>query len=103
MASSAQLRANRDNAKKSTGPRTIAGKSVSSRNATKHGLFSKHFFAGAEEQEKFEEAWEDLRENLRPVGPIEEGLVERLAICMLRQRRLTTAEGAMTRLNLRGD
>ncbi len=38
MRVSARVRANRANAKKSTGPRTKLGKSASSRNATKHGL-----------------------------------------------------------------
>jgi hypothetical protein len=38
--SEARLRANRENAKKSTGPRTAHGKGYSSRNATKHGLLS---------------------------------------------------------------
>ena len=103
MASQAQIRANRANAKKSTGPRTINGKGVSSRNATKHGLFSKHLFADAEEQEAFQVLWDNLRDDLRPAGPIEEGLVERIAINMWRQRRLNTAEGAMTRLNVRVD
>jgi hypothetical protein len=38
MASSAQLRANRSNAKKSSGPKTAGGRRVSSRNATRHGI-----------------------------------------------------------------
>ena len=38
MASPAQLRANRANAQKSTGPRTDAGKAASRGNALKHGL-----------------------------------------------------------------
>jgi hypothetical protein len=38
MASERQIAANRRNAKKSTGPRTLAGKQRSSRNALKHGL-----------------------------------------------------------------
>jgi hypothetical protein len=38
MASEKQLRANRKNAKKSTGPRTAAGRLNSSRNALRHGL-----------------------------------------------------------------
>lgn len=38
MASDRQIRANRLNARKSTGPRTFAGKERSSRNAHKHGL-----------------------------------------------------------------
>ena len=38
MASKRQIEANRANAAKSTGPRTNAGKTVSSRNAYRHGL-----------------------------------------------------------------
>ena len=38
MTSSAQLTANRRNAKRSTGPRTLAGKNRVSRNALRHGL-----------------------------------------------------------------
>ena len=36
--SEAKLRANRENAKKSTGPKTVRGKAYSRRNALKHGL-----------------------------------------------------------------
>ncbi len=38
MSSERQVAANRANAKRSTGPRTLAGKSRSSRNAYQHGL-----------------------------------------------------------------
>jgi hypothetical protein len=38
MATEKQIMANRRNAKRSTGPRTAAGKSISSRNAFRHGL-----------------------------------------------------------------
>jgi hypothetical protein len=38
MATERQIAANRANAKKSTGPRTAAGRSKSSRNALRHGL-----------------------------------------------------------------
>ena len=38
MASDKQIAANRANAKKSTGPRTAAGRAKSSRNAYRHGL-----------------------------------------------------------------
>lgn len=38
MATEKQLAANRTNAKRSTGPRTLAGKMKSSRNAFRHGL-----------------------------------------------------------------
>src|SRR5271157_5061075 len=36
-----RLRANRENAKKSTGPQTARGKAYSRRNALKHGLLAK--------------------------------------------------------------
>jgi hypothetical protein len=38
MASEKQIAANRANAKRSTGPKTVAGKMASSRNAYRHGL-----------------------------------------------------------------
>lgn len=38
MASKRQIEANEANAKRSTGPRTVAGKGTSSRNARRHGL-----------------------------------------------------------------
>jgi hypothetical protein len=38
MATEKQIRANRENAKRSTGPKTAAGRIKSSRNALRHGL-----------------------------------------------------------------
>ncbi len=38
MSSEQLLRVNRENARKSTGPKTCAGKKKSSRNAVRHGL-----------------------------------------------------------------
>lgn len=40
--SQAKIEANRRNAKKSTGPKTAAGRTISSWNSTRHGLLSKH-------------------------------------------------------------
>ena len=40
MSTQAQTKANRQNSKKSTGPRTAEGKAVVSKNAVKHGLFA---------------------------------------------------------------
>ena len=40
MTSERQMKANRENVKKTTGPRTRNGKSRSSKNALKHGLLA---------------------------------------------------------------
>jgi hypothetical protein len=54
MASERQIAANRRNAKKSSGPRSAAGKDRSSNNAYRHGLFSRRARAAvAEETEAF--------------------------------------------------
>ena len=46
MASEKQIRANRENAKRSTGPRTAAGRMKSSQNALRHGLSLKLYIDG---------------------------------------------------------
>jgi hypothetical protein len=42
MASDAKTQANRRNAKRSTGPKTAAGKEISRRNAVKHGVLAEY-------------------------------------------------------------
>ncbi len=59
----AQVLANRANAKLSTGPKTEAGKDKSSRNATTHGFYSKAFIVSDAERADFE----TLRDSLH--GP----------------------------------
>jgi hypothetical protein len=59
MASQKQLRANRENAKKSTGPKTATGRAKSSRNAFRHGL-SRPLALNAETAEKAR-AWPPSR------------------------------------------
>ena len=49
MASLKQITANRNNAKKSTGPTTDIGKSKVSLNAIKHGLYAEHHIAVGED------------------------------------------------------
>ena len=54
MASVAQIRANRLNAQKSTGPRTAEGKAAASQNAAKHGLLAEQVVIKGEDPAEFE-------------------------------------------------
>src|SRR6202035_3284326 len=55
-------------AQRSTGPRTKAGKAVSSRNSTTHGCCSKQLIIEGESQEEFDELLADWMEDYRPRG-----------------------------------
>ena len=90
---------NRKNARKSTGPRSLSGKAVVSRNARKHGLLSRHLIVEGESQEEFSELLNLLMEEFQPVGMVEHALVERVGIALWRQRRLVRAESAEVSLN----
>ena len=84
---------------KALGPRTQQGKQKSSRNATKHGVFSKVIVLSYESRAEYEELLAGLRETLQPEGALEELLVEKLATTVWRQRRLLLAESAEIRKN----
>jgi hypothetical protein len=96
--------ANRENAKKSTGPRTKRGKAYSRRNAIKHGLFARHFMDFVLQNEswsEYEELLAGLRADYNPVGAAEELEVERIAQCWWRLMRANRYENAAKRLAIR--
>jgi hypothetical protein len=78
MASDRQTRANQDNSKKSTGPRTPQGKQRSSRNALKHGLTARDNLILGESPEAFAEYADGMWRTWDPVGAAEEDCVARL-------------------------
>lgn len=91
-----KLAANRANAQRSTGPKTPEGKEKSKQNAVKHGLTSRYFptviEAGTAEWEELEAVRVDLQNHHRPVGPVEELLLEKMTIEYMRYRRLVERE-----------
>ena len=81
--------ANRLNAQKSTGPRTLIGKRNSRFNAVKHGLLAKNAIAiYYEDQREFNDLLEELRSDFQPCNVIEEILVERIADCYWKLGRI---------------
>jgi len=98
MASEAQILANRANAARSTGPRSVDGKARVSTNAMTHGGFAiKHgAFAMALLSDESKAAFQILRENYiaqyQPANLTERFLVARMALAVWRLNRLASLE-----------
>ncbi len=95
MATVRQIAANRRNARKSTGPRTGAGKSVSRLNGVRHGLTAGTTVLQGEDAKAFAGLRRELIDRLTPKGPVEDELVDRLAALLWRLRRAPVAEAAL--------
>ena len=93
-----KLESNRQNAQKSTGPKTEAGKKISSQNAVKHGLHSYQIAINSprlkEDPTEYETLVASLIDELKPRSPLQEHLVYKIANCMWRYRRFIAAETA---------
>jgi hypothetical protein len=92
MATPAQIEANRRNGLKSTGPRTAAGKACAARNATRHGIFSRHLVMKGEDGAAFDAFHDGLYARLRPGDALERLYVERIIAAAWRMQRALSAE-----------
>src|ERR1700731_4350143 len=100
MISDKQLAANRNNAQKSTGPRTAEGRKRSSLNALRHGLTGQVTTMTPEDraaQEKFSQA---LIKSLAPEGAMETQLAQRIATDSWRLNRISAVEDNLFALGL---
>jgi hypothetical protein len=95
MATTKQLKANRRNAKSSSGPKTGPGKAISSMNALKTGVFAKQLLLPDDNSEEFGRLRIALHQEWQAVGPSESILVERLVALLWRQRRIYRAESGL--------
>jgi hypothetical protein len=93
--SGARLRANRENAQKSTGPKSARGKGYSRRNAVKHGLSSKKLLFSDDGQpinEELHQLWESLHEKYGDGDVRTNLLVDGIVIEHWRQRQALGVE-----------
>jgi hypothetical protein len=103
-----KIEANRQNGKRSTGPRTERGKLAARFNAVTLGLFAKHVIIpicdGHDAERDFQSLFDSMHQDFRPVGRYEEWLVLKIAECMWPLRRATRCEsGSVRELAICGD
>jgi hypothetical protein len=94
MATPAQILANRDNAQRSTGPKTQEGQQTASRNATRHGLTGTQIVMPGEDAAAYEDLRQGLHQSYRPVNEAELILVDQIAANawrLMRAQRVETA------------
>lgn len=77
--------------RRASGPRTELGKSKSSRNSLKHGIFSIQLL-GEERPTDYQRVSKGISASLQPHGYLEELLVEKVVMLFWRYRRLLQSE-----------
>src|SRR5262249_10620268 len=92
MTSCRQIKANRRNALKSTGPRTEAGKQASRCNAVRHGLTAETIITAMEDAEDYKAFEATITADYDAQSAVERELVLRLASVLWRLRRAETME-----------
>lgn len=92
MLSEKQIIANRNNALKSTGPRTSAGKGIASLNAFKHGFRSSRVPARSQGSVECDRFSQEVLTQLSPVGFIESQLANQIAAALWKLQRLGRIE-----------
>jgi hypothetical protein len=103
MTSEKKAEANRRNALKSTGPKTPEGKAAVRLNALRHGLRSEEILLPGEDEQALRELNERLRDELQPVGELENHLVDRIVSAYWRLRRLGRVEAGIFTWELYGE
>lgn len=97
MSTEAQIKANRANAQQSTGPKSEAGKTASSRNNFRHGFTGAFCVLGWESADEFNQLSRDLAEEHKPATPTETLLVTQMAQAWwLRTRALVLQNACFT-------
>ena len=96
MSTDRQIEANRENARKSTGPATEAGKAASRRNAIKHGLTGESADVGTPMRELFEDRRDAWARELRPQTEGARSALDRAVAASIRIEQSEIALNALT-------
>ena len=102
MSTEKQIAANRENARKSTGPQTLNGKRKSRRNAVRHGLTAETVIDVIEEAADYEALAAAINADFRPATNFELEMIARLISLLWRLRRATAIESGLLALEVLG-
>ena len=94
MRTEKQINANRQNAKKSSGPRTPKGKTRTAQNALKHGLLAQDSVIPSEEAADFDNHLTAIEDSYLPRNRVEKEIVRQIADVMWRMQRLSRIESS---------
>src|SRR5690349_7828710 len=95
MATEKQIKANRQNALRSTGPKTAVGKTISSRNSTRHGFYATTVLLPDEDREKFVHLARRIVLAYDPCGVLEEDQVRTIVETRWQLRRATLVDSEL--------
>jgi hypothetical protein len=97
--SARKIEANRRNSRKSTGPNTVAGKEAASKNAIRHGFYSKCLLVqhqdGEESHSEYMDWYAAIHKHFQPSGWLEGFRVEEIAVLSWRLRRSLRSESGL--------
>lgn len=95
MATQKQIKANRNNAKLSTGPKSGEGKEIVGMNALNHGVFSRQVLIDGESKKDFESLKMEFYNQFQPQGLLEQLFLERALAAAWRLSRVTQMESML--------
>jgi hypothetical protein len=96
MPSSARrIAANRANAQKSTGPKSVSGRARAALNAFRHGLATKRILVHGEEAVAFERTRASMLDHYQPIGQEQTDLFDDMFSAFWRMRRAQNLEQAL--------
>ena len=87
--------ANRENAKKATGPKTEKGKETVSRNAVKHGVLARKLHFSDQEATEYKDLMSDLKHRIDRDDPFQWMLAQELGSAFMRRARALGLESAL--------
>jgi len=100
MSSDRRIQANQRNARRSTGPRTAAGKAVSRLNALTHGAFANDLLLPGEDAPAFHRLEARYLAQFKPATPNETFLVQRMILAAWRLPRIAATESRVLRAQM---